>query len=174
MLWAADALAWLTLKRDQLCRTTPEIETRYARARLRSGDVVYAIRGSIGDAAVVPAEIDGANITQDVARIAPGEGVRSDWLLYAVTSRRFFSQMDAEARGATIRGINIWSLKRGRVPWVDRERQRRQTKELDAHVDDADAIRNELARQIALLQEHRQALITHAVTKGIDGLPGVA
>lgn len=158
------------LRLELLCRTTPEIEERYARARLRAGDT---IRGSIGDAAVIPAAVDGANITQDVARIAPGDGFSSDWLLYAVTSPRFFSQMEAEARGATIRGVNIWSLKRGRVPWIDLERQRRQTAEIDHHVNCAATVRHELQAQIALLQEHRQALITHAVSQGIDGLPRV-
>jgi hypothetical protein len=37
-----------------------------------------------------------------------------------------------------------------------------------------DETRREFHSQIALLRERRQALITHAVTHGIEGLPGVA
>lgn len=162
------------LEPNSLNRTTNEIEAPYRRARLRPADVVYAIRGSIGDAALVPESLDGANITQDVARISPGPWTNPRWLLYAVSSRRFFAQMEAEARGATIRGINIWSLKRGRVPLVDEPEQRRVAAQLDSLMSEAGVVRAELAHQIDLLREHRQALITTAVTQGIDGLPGVA
>lgn len=37
-----------------------------------------------------------------------------------------------------------------------------------------DELMSEATSQLAMLQERRQALITHAVTQGIDGLPGVA
>ncbi|MGH9155196.1 MAG: restriction endonuclease subunit S [Acidimicrobiales bacterium] len=140
------------LEPSSLNRTTNEIEAPYRRARLRSTDVVYAIRGSIGDAALVPESLDGANITQDVARISPGPWTNPRWLLYAVTSRRFFAQMEAEARGATIRGINIWSLKRGRVPLVGEPEQRRVAAELDG-LSEAGVVRAELAHQIDLLRD---------------------
>ena len=59
------------LRLERLHRTTPEIEAQFARARLEPGDIVYAIRGSIGMAAIVPPELRGANLTPDAARIAP-------------------------------------------------------------------------------------------------------
>ncbi|RWG08630.1 MAG: restriction endonuclease subunit S, partial [Mesorhizobium sp.] len=71
---------------DRLCRTTYEIEAGYVRSRLRSGDLVISIRGGIGDIEVVPSEIDGANLTQDAARIAPGSRVDREWLRYALLS----------------------------------------------------------------------------------------
>ncbi|MDP9203119.1 MAG: restriction endonuclease subunit S, partial [Gemmatimonadota bacterium] len=58
------------LRLDQLSRTTVEIESGYVRSRLRGGDLVFAVRGSIGEVACVPAELEGANLTQDAARIA--------------------------------------------------------------------------------------------------------
>ena len=74
------------LKLDLLNRTTPEIEAPYARARLLPNDVVYAIRGGIGDAELVPEELEGANITQDVARVSPALDIQPKWLLYALKS----------------------------------------------------------------------------------------
>ncbi len=53
------------LRLDLLNRTTYEIEASYSRSRLVAGDIVFSIRGSIGDAEIVPAEIEGANLTQD-------------------------------------------------------------------------------------------------------------
>ncbi len=51
------------LRLASLNRTTFEIESGYARSRLRGGDLVYAIRGSIGEVAIVPDELEGANLT---------------------------------------------------------------------------------------------------------------
>ncbi|MGH7269557.1 MAG: hypothetical protein ACREJ3_03925, partial [Polyangiaceae bacterium] len=106
-----------------LARTTPEIERPYARSRLRTGDVLFAIRGGVGDAAIVPAELEGANITQDVARVAPGTEFLSEWLLYVLESPTFQGGAKKHIRGATITGLNIRDLERVRIPWVTLARQ---------------------------------------------------
>ena len=62
------------LSRELLCRTSYEIENSYVRSRLRLGDLVITIRGGIGDVQIVPPALEGANITHDVARIAPRKG----------------------------------------------------------------------------------------------------
>jgi type I restriction enzyme S subunit len=60
------------LKLERLHRTTCEIESQYERSRLKDGDLVYAIRGSIGDVEMVPAELEGANLTQDAESCLSG------------------------------------------------------------------------------------------------------
>ena len=101
------------LRLDSLSRTTFEIESGYARSRLRRGDLVYAIRGSIGEVAVVPAELEGANLTQDAARVAFTPKTHGPWLLHALKSMAVFRQLEAGALGATIKGINIRDLNLG-------------------------------------------------------------
>lgn len=52
-------------------RVTPEIDAPYKRSKLKSGDLVLTIVGAnTGTVAVVPAWLEGANITQTTARIA--------------------------------------------------------------------------------------------------------
>ena len=104
------------LRLEFMSRTTCEIESRYVRSRLRVGDIVYAIRGSIGSAGIIPIELAGANLTQDAARVAPKDGVDRHWLLFTLQSTPFFAMLDAGATGATIRGINIRELKRAESP----------------------------------------------------------
>ena len=82
MLVKGGDVAQNRLQPESLCHTTVEIERSFERARLRAGDVLVAIRGGIGDVAIVPASIDGSNITQDVARVAP-LGLDSEWLKFA-------------------------------------------------------------------------------------------
>jgi type I restriction enzyme S subunit len=156
------------LQPDLLARTTHEIEAPYARSRLRRGDILFAIRGGIGDVAVVPPILDDANITQDVARVAPFSGVSSEWLALALTTHSVRRQVAERTTGATIKGLNIWDLKRVRVPNSDDERQHRDLKELDAFIERSSRGRAALSRQIELLREHRQALVTAGVTGELD------
>jgi type I restriction enzyme, S subunit len=55
---------------DRVRRTSEDIDREYRRSRLRAGDLLLSIRGHVGRTAVVPDELDGANITQDTARLA--------------------------------------------------------------------------------------------------------
>lgn len=158
---------------SRLCRTTAEIEAPYARARLRATDLVFAIRGGIGDVAVVPPDIEGANITQDVARIAPAPDVDPLWLMSVLRTRSVRAQVEQRTTGATVRGLNIWDLKRLQVPWSGIDRQHRDLEALNPAIRCHDAVVSRLTRQINLLYEHRQALITAAVTGEME-VPGVA
>lgn len=156
------------LRLDELARTTPEIEAPYARARLRPSDIVYSIRGSIGDAELVPEELLDANITQDVARVSPGPSVSARWLLYVLKSDAVFGQLDRDVTGATIRGINIFSLKRVMIAVPPKDEQARMAEHLDRQLERLDRLVVATRRSIDLLKEHRAALITAAVTGQID------
>ncbi|WP_315757190.1 restriction endonuclease subunit S [Bradyrhizobium sp. SZCCHNRI2007] len=156
------------LRLDLLNRTTPEIEAPYARARLQSGDIVYSIRGTIGEAELVPGELNGANITQDAARIAPNDSVLNRWLLHAVRSRPVFVQLEQRSLGAAVRGINIFDLKRARIPVPPPAERLRIADHLDHELAAFDGLRAAAENAIALLQERRAALISAAVTGKID------
>ncbi|RLM72300.1 restriction endonuclease subunit S [Halorubrum sp. Atlit-26R] len=101
---------------EKLSKTAKEIAEKYSRATLEPEDLVYEIRGSIGRVVKVPEKLAGANLTQDTARISPGENIDSTWLLYALKSEPFRQQMDLQARGATIEGVNLFDLRRGQLP----------------------------------------------------------
>ncbi len=156
------------LRLEGISRTTREIEAGYERSRLREGDIVYAIRGSIGAADIVPAELNGANLTQDAARIAIKSGMYPRWLLYTVRSLPFFAKLDAGALGATIRGINIRDLKRADLPCPGFEEQASIAEFLDQQTHHFDSLTERVSDGIARLQEYRTALISAAVTGQID------
>jgi type I restriction enzyme S subunit len=156
------------LRLELLNKTTREIESRYVRSRLLGGDLVYAIRGSIGMVEIVPDEIEGANLTQDAARISPGPAVFGRWLLYALKSKTTFAQLDAGAMGATIRGINIRDLKRAVVQVPPLAEQQDIADYLDRETAKIDALVRKVREHIEKLREYRTALISAAVTGKID------
>lgn len=167
MLVKGGDVAQNRLQPESLCHTTVEIERSFARARLRAGDVLVAIRGGIGDVAIVPASIDGSNITQDVARVAP-LGLDSEWLKFALRTHTVQSDIEGRTTGATVRGLNIWELKRIGIPDADSARQRQDLSLLAKEASRAEALSLAFARQVALLRERKQALVTAAVTGQLD------
>jgi type I restriction enzyme S subunit len=160
---AADRLSPRTLN-----RTTREIESSYARSRVKGGDLVIAIRGSVGEIAVVPEELTGANLTQDAARISISSEVSADWLRLILESPAVAYQIQQRVTGATIKGINIWDLKHVLVPTPSLAEQISLTASVNQSLGTHEALRSRVARHSDLLAERRQALITAAVTGQID------
>jgi len=156
------------LKRESLSKTTFEIESRHSRSRLVAGDLVYAIRGSIGEVEMVPDELEGANLTQDAARIAYAPATNGRWLAFALRSKPVFSQLESGALGATIKGINIRDLKRTLIPGPPRSEQDRIASFLDTEEARFDTLVANVVKAIDLLEESRTALISAAVTGKID------
>jgi type I restriction enzyme, S subunit len=99
-----------------LHRTTLALHREFARSTLRHGDVVIAVRGSWDRAAVVPAELEGANVSRDVARIAPLPWVAPKFLSYFLASPAAAAYFASAARGVGVRGVNIGDLRRLPVP----------------------------------------------------------
>ena len=156
------------LQLNLLSRTTREIESQYERSRLKVGDLVYAIRGSIGDVAMIPDELDGANLTQDAARVSYTEDSWGLWLLHSLKSYSAFAQLDAGALGATIRGINIRDLKRILMPVPPSIEQRAIADYIQGETAKLDNLAAKVWEAIERLRELRTALISAAVTGRID------
>lgn len=148
--------------------TSPEIEAAYERSRVFPGDIVVAIRATIGKALPVPDELLLANLTQGTAKISPGRDCLRDYLLFALAGSGAQTYFDLMAKGATFREITLDALRRLPLPIPPVLEQgtiaaflRTQTTQLDALTDAATSA-------ISLLQERRAALISAAVTGKID------
>ena len=140
-----------------------DIEQSRTRSRVAPGDLIYSIRGSFGDVVEVPESLPVANITQDVARIAPTE-VSAGWLRFALLSADFRRQADEAARGAAVRGVNIEDLRSFRLPVPDRKIRERQESALLEQEEDVRGTLQLLRSQSDLLRERKQAIIAAAVT----------
>ena len=97
---------------DNLLLTDHRIDRQYRRSRLRSGDLVITIRGTTGRLAVVPPELDGANITQDTARVRLCDDHSARFCFYCLQSESAQVQIALHTIGQAVKGINIGDVKR--------------------------------------------------------------
>jgi type I restriction enzyme, S subunit len=153
---------------DALQRTAPEIAASYARSAVRPGDVVVSIGPSFGKAMVVPPELDGANLTQGTARVAPGQDIAPRFLFWILRSNASFQAWDSYCSGATFRALTLEILETCEVTLPSAAEQRAIAAFLDRETARTDALVAKKERLIELLQEKRKALIARAVTKGLD------
>jgi type I restriction enzyme S subunit len=156
------------MKLSAMARTTPEIEAPYARARLKAGDIVYAIRGTIGECELVPSELEGSNITQDVARVAAKSDIDANWLRWALLSSQIREKLASGSLGAAVRGVNICDLQDVRVPTPTIKEQLAISAHIGMLTRNLDKLISEIGRAVILLQERRTELISAAVTGQID------
>ncbi len=100
---------------DNLLLTSPAIDQEYKRSRLKGGDILFTIRGTVGRVSLVPAILENANITQDTARIDMS-GVSNAFMslyLESAAAKRFF---EINTLGVAVQGINLGELRKLPIP----------------------------------------------------------
>jgi type I restriction enzyme S subunit len=100
------------LKIDGLLRTSPRIAANYSRSRVEFGDIVCAIRATVGKVLPVPMVLDGANLTQGTARIAPRRELNGLFLLWALRTEPVQRQFELCIKGTTFKEITLAALRK--------------------------------------------------------------
>ncbi|BBT50241.1 restriction endonuclease subunit S [Acinetobacter baumannii] len=110
---------------DDLLKTTPEIHAQYKRAEVKEGDILLTIRGTTGRVAIVPNSLNGANITQDTARIRVSSNDDSLYIFYALQSFNVQQQITLNTVGQAVKGINIAEVKKLKIyhPILDEQKK---------------------------------------------------
>ncbi|WP_373532853.1 restriction endonuclease subunit S [Vampirovibrio sp.] len=94
-----------------LRHTDPELAAKFERSRVEAGDIVMSIRATVGTTAFIPENLNGANLTQGTARVAPGEKTNGTYLLYYLRSPSTQGWIERQVKGATFREITLSRLR---------------------------------------------------------------
>ena len=111
------------IDQTDLLLTSPEIDNNYKRSRLRAGDLLVSIRGSVGRMAEVPENLENANITQDTARLTIKKEYNKVFVRGVLESEPLQRDMEKNIRGVAVKGINIGYLRELGIPVCERHKQ---------------------------------------------------
>jgi type I restriction enzyme S subunit len=100
------------LVRENMLCTSERIARSYRRSEVRAGELVIAIRATLGKVLPVPDDLDGANLTQGTARISPRANVNPTCLMWAIRHRRGQDAIMKEVKGSTFMEISLGSLRK--------------------------------------------------------------
>lgn len=139
-----------------------------ARRRVRPGDVlVSTVRTYLRAIATVPEDCDALVVSTGFAVFRPRR-VHPGFLSYVFHSEYLISEIIARSVGVSYPAINASEIARLPIPLPPPAEQRAIAAFLDRECGKIDALVAEQERLIGLLKEKRQAVISHAVTKGLD------
>lgn len=150
------------VRAGNLLLTSPQIDANYQRSKVRPRDILLTIRGTVGRLAQVPPFLDGANITQDTARIAIAAGLPEFYRYYLETPcpRRHF---DINTLGQAVQGINLRDVRTTPVPVVPDDEQLKIAERVASIVSSERTEREHLAKLTQAKQGLMQDLLTGRV-----------
>lgn len=100
---------------DNLQKTSQTIHFKYRRSSVHPGDIVFSLRGNIGQCAIVPNSLPEANLTQGTARIAVDDSQYNYFHYYQLTSDQIIKRINALSKGSTFKEISLEELRKIKV-----------------------------------------------------------
>ncbi len=146
-------------------KTSSEIDEQFRRARLIAGDLLLSIRGSVGRLIKIPANLEGANITQDTARLSISPLVSTDFVYWALLADSTQRRMKNATRGVAVRGINIGDVRALQIPLPPRVEQN----EIVRRVEQLFAFADQLEAKIQTAQARINHLTQSILAKAFRG-----
>jgi len=110
---------------NALNRTSQQIAQQYRRSKIAPGDILFSLRGNIGQSSMAPAELDGANIARGVARIRVGAKGDQEFVRYVLQGPVLQRLIARNANGSTFRELSIEELRKLPIPDVSLPEQRK-------------------------------------------------
>jgi type I restriction enzyme S subunit len=153
---------------DEIMRTSDDIAANYTRSTIRAGDIVCSIGPSFGKVMITPEWLDGANLTQGTARIAVQREHNSRYIFWTLRAPASVGQWVSSVGGATFSALNLGPLAKTTILIPPLAEQTAIAEFLDRETGKIDGLVAEQRRLMELLKEKRQAVISHAVTKGLN------
>jgi len=140
-----------------------------ARRIPRDGDVLVAtVRTYLKAIAPVVSPPSNLVASTGFAVVRPQCGIHPGYLKYALQEEHFIQQVISRSTGVSYPAINASDIARISLSLPKQSEQRAIATFLDRETAKIDALIAEQQRLIELLQEKRQAVISHAVTKGLN------
>lgn len=134
---------------------SPEVHASISRYTIGSGDVYVSIAGTIGRVGMVPARLDGANLTENAAKICEiADRALPQFIMYFLRSKDGQDQLTARAGGAAQPKLALYRIETVEVPLPPLPTQQRIAAILSAY---DDLIENN-TRRIAILEEMARRL----------------
>lgn len=163
------------IEQGDLLHTDPQIHEKYDRAELEQGDLLFTIRGTVGRMAFVPESLEGANITQDTARIRV-EGADPRFVRYYLETATPNNYFKRHTKGQAVQGINLEDLREVPVHLPPENEQKRIVEILSDHSEQIQTERRYLEHLKRVKQGLMQDLLSGEVrtkNREIDSLTEV-
>ena len=146
-----------------------KVAQKWEHFRLKENDILISCSASTGMVSEVSIDSIGSIAYTGIIRLRPsGENIKREYIRWLVSSDLFFIQIDLLKTGSTIQHFGPIHLQQMKVTLPPLPEQDAIVRHLNTGTERIDTLIAKKERQIELLQEKRSALISQAVTKGLN------
>ncbi|SOC05747.1 type I restriction enzyme S subunit [Rhodobacter sp. JA431] len=150
------------LMEEGLKLVDPTIAEQYERTRLEGGEVLIAIRGSVGETCVVPNSMRSNNISREVALIPVDDNTDANFIMYFLRSGQAAQFIKANIKGVAQTGINLRDLKRLPCPDLEQPEQREIVRRIETAFAKIDRLAAEAEKALKLTDRLDQRILAKA------------
>lgn len=147
---------------SNLKRISPAIAGEFPRTKLRGGEVLLTLVGTIGRTATVPAELAGANVARAVGMLAPLPLVRGDWLELCLRHEGTRQVLTENSREVARKTLNLEQLREYAIPCPSSAEQQEAVSRVNELLSKATAAAGAIAQQVRYAEALRQSALKAA------------
>lgn len=157
---------WIDYKTNQEFVDTNEYYSIMSRGIPKLGDILFTMEAPLGNVALV--DRTDIALAQRIIKFSAADFVQPKFILYAIMSQSFQSQLLTLASGSTALGLKASKLNQLKVRVPSIGSQRKIVEEIELLFNRSVGVRRDIERAVEVARERRAALITAAVTGQID------
>ncbi|MDN3657828.1 restriction endonuclease subunit S [Ferruginibacter paludis] len=151
---------------EKLITTTQKISDSYKRTILRENDLVIALRGKIGEVAIVDSKLVGCNLTRGVALISPLQKYSHTFLYQQLTSPHCKKVFERNLNGSALQELSISIIRKIPIAIPKSLPEQNKIAAILSTWDEAVTKTNQIISQ---LKQRNKGLLQH-LTTGIERL----
>ncbi|MBA0170885.1 restriction endonuclease subunit S [Pectobacterium versatile] len=154
----------LSVTLSSLKTVSHDIEKKYKKTRLKGGEVILAIRGSVGNSAYIDKKIGSMslNISREVAMIPVRESISAKFISLLIQSPCGYRFLVEKTRGVAQQGINLADIRRLVVPLPTQQEQHEIVRRVEQLFAYADTIEKQVNTSLARVNNLTQSILAKA------------
>lgn len=145
---------------------TPERYKLLGGAKIKKGDLVFCLRGSIGLCSINESEDEGT-VASSLTVLRP-KNINNHFLNFILNSKIAEIQTKKFENGSCAANLSAENVGTYIIPYPPLVEQQKIAVFLDEKCGEIDSIRSDIQKQIDILNDYKKSVITEAVTKGLN------
>lgn len=141
---------------------SPSIDAQYERTRIKGGEILMGVVGSIGKLGVAPESWAGANIARAICRIVPAPFMDKHFVLWLLQSRFMQDSFRGDTRTLAQPTLNLTLIRLAATPIPPIAEQRRIVAKVDELMGLCDALKARLADATETRRNLADAIVERA------------
>ena len=150
----------MTVNTNDLKYLTPEVQNKIKNYTISKDDIYISIAGSIGKVGIIPDELDGANLTENAAKII--HPINKKFLTYILNSLEIQNQISAYTKSTTQPKLALYRIEELKIKLPPLNEQRRIVEKIESEFKKIDEGLEYLLITKDKIKQYRQSFLKSA------------